>query len=480
MVGIEEVLHPGVNLCLVVVANWQGVLHLESAFEEDGRLEGARTEHSHVVLSLTAHHAVVAHRGRGAAFIFGQARGLRQVVLAVGILGVVSRDFVAGQHRTREVTGERHVKVLHRGEGRNEITVHIGRAIDAARGVGVVLVPLLCIVPLTAVVRGTGLQRPILRQREAAFEARTHHLRTRRVGAGFHDHAVAVRLREVEGIVQFGVERLGREVQLPAGAQAGVPVGRKTEAVRPLFVEVLCILDQDQITTGVVHVQVLVEDLRSAETGAIVGTQHQVGGGIETHVGARAHDGMVQQRMLVHAAADQEAPPLRLPLVLQVTRCGVHVLFEVVFAETALVLQIVVIVFHAHGELRGHEEQAGKVIGILRAEHTGVALRAAVAHHTLVHFGRLFGCERSGFGLFEKFRHGGFTASVVTFALHLHERGEGIDAVARVGRDEAVVQTSRQVVVAKLFGRVCIVRLVVKTVAAAAEFTRVVQFGRQT
>ena len=137
------------------------------------------------------------------------------------------------------------------------------------------------------------------------------------------------------------------------------------------------------------------------------------------------------------------------------------------------------IVFHAHGKLRGHEEQASKVIGILRAEHAGVALRAAVAHQSLVHFFALFGCERSGFGLFEKFRHGGFTASVVTFALYLHERGEGIDAVARVGRDEAVVQTSRQVVVAKLFGRVCIVRLVVKTISAAAELARVVQFGRQ-
>ena len=138
------------------------------------------------------------------------------------------------------------------------------------------------------------------------------------------------------------------------------------------------------------------------------------------------------------------------------------------------------VVFHAHGELRGHEEQAGKIVGILRTEHPGVALRTTVAHQSLVHFFALFGCERSGFGLFEKFRHGGFTASVVTFALHLHERGEGIDAMAGVVGDEAVVQASRQVVVAKLFGRVCIVRLAVKAVAAAAKFARVVQFGRQT
>ena len=178
--------------------------------------------------------------------------------------------------------------MLHRREGRNEITVHIGRAIDAARGVGVVFVPLLRFVKLTAVVRHAGLQRPILRQREAAFEASAHHLRTRRVGTGFHDHTVAFRLREVEGIVQFGVERLGCEVQLPVGAQTRVPVGRKAEAVRTLLVEVLVILDQDQITAGVGHVQVLVEDLRSSESGAVVGAQHQVGGGIETHVGAWA------------------------------------------------------------------------------------------------------------------------------------------------------------------------------------------------
>ena len=328
---------------------------------------------------------------------------------------------MAGQHRAGEIARERDVEVLHRREGRNEITVHIGRAIDAARGVGVVFVPLLRFVPLTAVVRHAGLQRPILRQREAAFEASAHHLRTRRVGAGFHDHTVAFRLREVEGIVQFGVEALGREIQLPAAAQTGVPVGRNTEAVRPLFVEVLCILDQDQITAGIGHVQVLVEDLRSSESGAVIGAQHPIGGRIETHVGARTQNGVVEQRMLVQTAAHKEAPSFRLPLVLQISRSGVHILFEVVRAETALVLQIVVIVFHAHGELRGHEEQAGKVIGILRAEHAGVALRAAVAHHTLVHFGRLFGCERSGFGLFEKIRHGGFTASVVTFALHLHK-----------------------------------------------------------
>ena len=293
----------------------------------------------------------MAHRGRGATFIFGQARGLRQVVLAVGILGVVGRNQVAGQHRAGEIARERDVEVLHRREGRNEITVHIGRAIDAARGVGVVLVPLLCIVPLTAVVRGTGLQRPILRQREAAFEARTHHLRTRRVGAGFHDHAVAVRLREVEGIVQFGVERLGREVQLPAGTQAGVPVGRKAEAVRTLLAEVLCILDQDQITAGIGHVQVLIKDLRCAETGTVIGAQHPIGGRIETHVGARAQNGVVEQRVLVQTAAHKEAPSFRLPLVLQISRSGVHVLFEVVFAKSALVLQIVVVVFHAHGEL---------------------------------------------------------------------------------------------------------------------------------
>ena len=98
-----------------------------------------------------------------------------------------------------------------------------------------------------------------------------------------------------------------------------------------------------------------------------------------------------------------------------------HVLFEVVRAESALVLQIVVIVFHAHRELRGHEEQAFKIVSILCAEHAGVALRAAVAHHTLVHFGRLFGSERCFLGLFEKIRHGGFTTAVVTFALHLHK-----------------------------------------------------------
>ena len=47
--------------------------------------------------------------------------------------------------------------------------------------------------------------------------------------------------------------------------------------------------------------------------------------------------------------------------------------------------------------------------------------------------------------------------------------------MARVGRDEAVVQTSRQVVVAQLFGRVCIVRLAVKAVAAAAKLARIMQ-----
>ena len=291
------------------------------------------------------------HRGRRPPFELGESGGFRQIVLSVGIFGVVGGNLVAGQHRTGEIAGERHVEVLHRGEGRNEITVHIGCAIDAARSVGVVFVPLLRIVPPAAVEGGAGLERPNIRLREAAFQAGTHHLRSRRVGACFHDHAVAVRLREVEGIVQFGVERLGREVQLPAGAQAGVPVGRKTEAVRPLFVEVLCILDQDQITTGVVHVQVLVEDLRSAETGAIVGTQHQVGGGIETHIGARTQNGVVEQRMLVQTAAHKEAPSFRLPLVLQISRSGVHVLFEVVFAKSALVLQIVVVVFHAHGKL---------------------------------------------------------------------------------------------------------------------------------
>ena len=189
---------------------------------------------------------------------------------------------------------------------------------------------------------------------------------------------------------------------------------------------------------------------------------------------------MIKQRVLVQTAAHEEAPLRRLPFVLQISRSGVHILFQKVLAETALVLQIVVVIFHAHSELRGHEEQAFKIVGILRAEHAGVALRAAVAHQSLVHLFALLCSERRRFGLFEEVRHEHFTAAVVTFALHLHERGKGVDAMTRIGRDEAVVQTSRQVVVTQLFGYVGIVRFIIKEITSTTELTRIMQFSCQT
>ena len=51
--------------------------------------------------------------------------------------------------------------------------------------------------------------------------------------------------------------------------------------------------------------------------------------------------------------------------------------------------------------------------------------------------------------------------------------------MAGVVGDEAVAQTSRQVVVTQLFGYVGIVGLIVEEISAAAELARVVQFGRQ-
>ena len=84
-----------------------------------------------------------------------------------------------------------------------------------------------------------------------------------------------VLLRKPKGVHELRVEAFGQQVELP-NAEAVVPVDGGAEAVRGLLFQARGVARDDEVATGVVHVQVLVKELRGAESLAVAGAQGKV------------------------------------------------------------------------------------------------------------------------------------------------------------------------------------------------------------
>ena len=112
--------------------------------------------------------------------------------------------------------------------------------------------------------------------------------------------------------------------------------------------------------------QILVKRLRGTETARIRQTKINVLGRIETDIRTWTEDQMIDQIMFVKTAADQKAPFLILPLVLQKQATDMNRLVHDTIIPQHLILQLVEVIFQATGKFRRHKQAFISRIGILR------------------------------------------------------------------------------------------------------------------
>ena len=82
------------------------------------------------------------------------------------------------------------------------------------------------------------------------------------------------------------VEPFDHDVEIPVAAMP-IPVGREAQAFRALFVEVGSVAYGDEFTSGIVDMQVFIEDLRGAKSGAEIGAKDEVVCRVEANACAR-------------------------------------------------------------------------------------------------------------------------------------------------------------------------------------------------
>ena len=196
---------------------------------------------------------------------------------------------------------------------------------------------------------------------------------------------------------EFGVKAFDKQICLEV-AEVVVPVHRGIDAARTLFLQPFGADDGDELTAYVADVQVFVEGLRGTESLGIAEADIDVLRRIVADIGTGTEDSFVHNTVLIHTTAQQEAPPLVLPLVLRVGAGYVHHLIEgdggvlvyqllqtvargsgvfcqggvaILLRVGGLVVQVVVIELNAAGQVGRHEEAVVEVIDVLRAQHAG-------------------------------------------------------------------------------------------------------------
>ena len=157
--------------------------------------------------------------------------------------------------------------------------------------------------------------------------------------------------------------------------------------------------------------------------------------------------------MFVKTSAQEEAPLLVFPLVLEEEAAYAHALFEVSVVAEYDVFQRVVVVFCAEGEVGGHEQQFVEVMHILCSHHISEVVGGAISLH------------RCLFLLVGAFAY----AAVVALATGGLEGEVGGEAVFVVGCEIVEGQSATLYVVFHLLGDVCLVRCQLELVAATTK-----------
>ena len=103
--------------------------------------------------------------------------------------------------------------------------------------------------------------------------------------------------------------------------------------------------------------QILVESLRRTESSGIGQSEVDVLRRVVAQVHSRTENHVVDKVMLVESAAEQEAPLLVLPFVLEVEAPDIGVLLEVAVVAQDNILQPVVVILRSEGEVGRHEQK---------------------------------------------------------------------------------------------------------------------------
>ena len=172
-------------------------------------------------------------------------------------------------------------------------------------------------------------------------------------------------LLQEEHITQIRIKTFHQQIQLNR-PETMIEVCRGTDTLGLLLFQVLGKLDNRHFATDSRHMQILVKRLRGTETARIRQTKINVLGRIETDIRTRTEDQMIDQIMFVETAADQKAPFLILPLVLQKQATDMNRLVHDTIIPQHLILQLVEVIFQATGKFRRHKQAFISRIGILR------------------------------------------------------------------------------------------------------------------
>ena len=138
-----------------------------------------------------------------------------------------------------------------------------------------------------------------------------------------------------------------------------------------LFLQVIREPDAYPFTACDGDVQILVKSLWSAESSRIDGAEAQITERTVADVHPRREHWLGNKAVLVHANSGEEAPAGVLPLILEIGAENAYLLRGFVVIAKGDIVQVIIVIFQTGGQLRRHEQQTVKLVGILTAEDRG-------------------------------------------------------------------------------------------------------------
>ena len=289
---------------------------------------------------------------------------------------------MAHEHAARVVARERSRELLHWGEGGREITIDVGRAHHFLIFLlGHFVVPCNRLVVVALLQGEACLERKPTGEHRFSFKVQSEDFSTIGIVALLHRIALcigAIELAEGKNVVEVGVKTFNQEVGLHR-AKLAIEVGRDAETVGAFFLQIVGQDGDKSFAAHNAHVQVFIERLWRTESAGIGDAQVHFLRGIETQVGTRAEDDAIHKVMLVETAAEEEAPLLVFPFILEEEAADVDVLLEMTVVTENDVFQAIVVILRTKGEVGRHEEQMIEIVDILRSRNISEVAGGAIS-----------------------------------------------------------------------------------------------------
>ena len=148
-----------------------------------------------------------------------------------------------------------------------------------------------------------------------------------------------------------------------------INICRSTQALWSFFFQIIGQFNHRHITAYILHMQILVESLRSTETGWVAETKIDIFRRIITQIGTRTEYHMVNQVMFIQTTANQKSPMFILPFILEEGTTDIHFLIYRTIISPHIVFQFILIEFYSGSQVSRHENTFSETIDILRSCH---------------------------------------------------------------------------------------------------------------